>query len=370
VCALFLCCIFLVKFTSFVANGLASSRPDGLIWQHSCVMADSIEMQASAVPSNHEDSLLVGVELPLKAMYYPLGFPMELATNSREVIEAASQSWGLFAKSFDEPPVRISLGVAESGGAQLPPRPRFRSRGHLMSIISNPDNFIVCDFSRGCAFGWVTRRVVAHSAFLRRHFLEAAAWTVIEQLHLAAVHGALIAQGDCGVLLCGETFAGKSTLAYACARAGWTLISDDGTFLRRNRTDCYGVGNPYSLHLRSDAKHLFPELTGRPVTTRPGGKIGMEVPTQELPIRIATGSPIEHVVFLRRSDGAGVHLEKYSSEETMAWLESHAFFGEDHVQAEQRQSYARLLRANVWEMRYRDLNEALHRLERLASAGV
>jgi len=333
-------------------------------------MPDSIEVQASPVPSSHEDSLLAGVELPLQAMYYPYGFPVELSTNSRHVLEAAAQSWRLFSRSFDETPLRVCLGVAESGGAQLPPRPKFRSRGHLMSIISNPENFMVCDFSRGYAFGWVTRRVAVNAAFLRRHFLEAAALTVIEQLHLAAIHGALIARGECGIVLCGATMVGKSTLAYACARAGWTLVSDDGTFLLRNRTDCHGVGNPHSINLRSEAKHLFPELTGRPVTTRPGGKVGIEVATKELPIRIATGSPIRHVVFLRRGDGVGACLGKYPKEEALAWFESHAFYGEDHVREEQRRSYARLLNANVWEMHYRNLNEAVDRLERLASSGV
>src|SRR5579862_8375903 len=101
-------------------------------------MPDSIEIQASPVPSSKEDPLLAGVEMPLQASFYPLGFPLELSTNSRQVIDAAAQSWQLFSRSFDEAPVRISLGVAESGGAQLPPLPKFRSRGHLMSIISNP----------------------------------------------------------------------------------------------------------------------------------------------------------------------------------------------------------------------------------------
>lgn len=51
----------------------------------------------------------------------------------------------------------------------------YRARENLLSIISDPGNFVVCDFDRAFAYGWLTEETVSDSAFLRYYFLEAAA---------------------------------------------------------------------------------------------------------------------------------------------------------------------------------------------------
>jgi hypothetical protein len=58
------------------------------------------------------DSLLANFELPRRARFYPLGFPLELETNSEDVIQAAAEGWGRFAPQFDEAPVRSAWGFS------------------------------------------------------------------------------------------------------------------------------------------------------------------------------------------------------------------------------------------------------------------
>jgi hypothetical protein len=315
------------------------------------------------------DPVLSEFELPQRAVYYPFGFALELQTNSEEVIRAAEQSWGLFTPEFDGTPVRISLGVSENSQSPLPPPPGFRSRGHLMSIVSDAENFVICDFSRGFAFGWVTPAVAANHGFLRYHFLEAAEASLLDQLHLAPIHAALVARNGKGVLLCGESFAGKSTLAYACARAGWTYVSDDGTCLLRDRNDSYGIGNPHVIHFREDAKGLFPELVDRLVTTRTNGKPSLEIFIRELPISLATGSAVHHVVFLNRGESGPARLKHYSKSEFLLWCERCISYGEEDVRAAQRRSYQRLAGVGTWEMDYDDLDSAVKCLEALVACG-
>ncbi len=312
------------------------------------------------------DPLLSEFELSRQATHYPLGFPLELQTNSEDVIQAAAQSWQLFASEFDGNPVRISLGVCGSESL-LPPPPVFRGRGHLMSIISDAENFVICDFRRGFAFGWVTPQVAANHGFFRHHFLEAAGLSILDQLHLAPVHAALVARNGRGVLLCGESFAGKSTLAYACARAGWTYVTDDGTSLVRNRPDCYGIGNPHVIHFREDARRQFPELAGQLVTTRSNGKIGIEIFTRELPITVAAGCTIDQIVLLNRHEPGDALLKRYPKSEFLAWCERCACYGEEHVRAAQRRCYQRLAGAGTWELRYQDLDSAVLCLETLVA---
>jgi len=312
-----------------------------------------------------DDPLLTGVELSKSIRIYPLGFPLELATNSDDVIEASLESWSLFTPTFDEPPIRISLGVAGSGKTRPPAMPAFRSRGHLMSIVSDSANSVVCDLSRGFAFGWVTAATAADRGFLRYHFLDAAILAMTEQLYLAPIHGALITQNGRGVVLCGESFAGKSTLAYACARSGWTFVADDGTALVRNAPGCYGIGNPHVIRFRENSRRFFPELANRIPAPRANGKIGIEVFTRELPISVANGCSIDHVVFLDRRQSGPALLERYSEEKAVEWCSRRAMYGVPQVRAAQTRTYQRLLGASVWEMRYSGLHSAVACLEQL-----
>ena len=311
------------------------------------------------------DSLLANFELPRRARFYPLGFPLDLETNSKDVIQAAAEGWGRFAQQFDETPVRISLGVSEHGEAPLASEPSVVAREHLITSLWDQSNFAVCDMRSGFAFAWVTRRTARDRVFLRYRFLQACGMNMLVQRFLAPVHGAFVARNGRGVLLCGDSFAGKSTLAYACARAGWTYLTDDGTHLIRARQDRYAVANPYHIHFREDAPTLFPELKDREIVVRPNGKIGIEVFTSELPIATAGGCTIDHVVFLNRGQSVRAHVTPYSKDNALAWCEQYISYGEARVRAEQRETLRRLLDASPWEMRYRDLAGAVDCLERL-----
>jgi hypothetical protein len=313
-------------------------------------------------------SFLADFECPIRARFYPLGFPLDLATNSADVILAAKQGWGRFTQRFDETPVRLSLGVSEhEAEMQHPPEPQIFSQEHLITFSWDQFTFVVCDLRSGFACGRMTGNAAADYAFLRYRFLQGPAMTMLVHRFLAPVHGALIARNGVGILLCGDSFAGKSTLAYACARAGWTYITDDGTYLVRSRKDRYAVANPYYTRLREDAPSLFPELNGHTIAMRPNGKIGMEISTTALAINTAEASSIEHVVFLNRGAGARAHLVPHSKEAAMKWCEQHIRYGEAEVRAEQRQTLLRLLDAGLWKMSYSALDDAIACLENLTN---
>jgi serine kinase of HPr protein (carbohydrate metabolism regulator) len=186
--------------------------------------------------------------------------------------------------------------------------------------------------------------------------------TLVVAAHLAPVHGALVTRQGIGIALCGDSVAGKSTLAYACARSGWTLICDDGTFLIRKSTDRFAVGNPYNMRFREDARRLFPELAGRVVGLRPNGAMGIEVNTSELPVSTSTGCSIDHVVFLRRSSSGRARMNRYDRGEVLRWLEKNVRYGPEDLQVAQRRAYRRLLDAGLWELHYLDLQEAMELL--------
>ncbi len=321
--------------------------------------------QAAPAAANNADPVLADFELTKKARFFPLGFPLEIATNSEKVLEAAHKSWNSSTPGFDRPPVRLELGVHSNDPAVLPELPVFRSRQHLLSIVSDAEHFIVCDLDRGFAYGWISNLAASSCPFVQR-LVEASAYSMIDSLYLAPVHGALVALDGRGVLLCGDSFAGKSTLSYACARAGWTFICDDATQLLRERDDRFGIGDPHVINLRPDAPELFPELKCRPTTIRNNGKPGIEVLTgSETGIATAHGAPVHHIVFLNRSGLRHALLEPFPEEEAARWFNRHACFGGAQKRASQVAAYQRLAGAHIWQLSYSGPHEAVARLERL-----
>ncbi len=319
--------------------------------------------ESSFIPSK-ADPVSSGINLPLRRTFFPLGYPLVLETNSHDVMLAAEEGWGASERMFHRDPVRICLGV--SGGDGEPgATPRIRAREHLMSIIADADNSLLCDFERGFGFGWVTPSTAADRAWLRYQYLTPAGISLAQQRAFAPLHGALVTRQGNGVMLCGESCAGKTTLAYACARVGWTYVSDDGTFLVRGRGDRYAIGDSHRIRFRADARELFSELADHVPTVRPNGKLGIEVRTRELGISTAPGWVVDHVVFLNREHCGQASVEPYPQDLAREYWSQYAVLGPARIQVEQRRSHELLSRARLWGMRYSDLGDAISRLEQL-----
>jgi hypothetical protein len=321
-----------------------------------------VHFTANQAPS---DPVLSAFELPLHRTFFPLGYPLALETNSRDVMLAAEEGWGANERMFDYDPVRVCLGAAGSDSASPAPAPVIRAREHLMSIVADAENFMQCDFDRGFAFGWVTRTTAADHAWLRYQFLTPAGLGLAQQRAFAPLHGALVMRQGMGVMLCGDSLAGKSTLAYACARAGWTYVTDDGTFLVRGRDDLYAIGDHHSIRFRTDAPGLFPELAGHVTSVRPNGKFAMELRTRDLGILTAPGCTVDHVVFLQREPRGPASIDRYPEDRALDYWARYNVLGSGHARAAQRRCHELLLRAGLWKMRYSRLDDAVSRLERM-----
>ena len=118
-----------------------------------------------------DDPLLVSTPLPLRAVFYPRGFPLEIHTNSKDVLTAAQESWGMYRQEFFERPVEIRVGVA-GNTAVCSAVPVFRSQRHLLSMVSDSETFGLCDLSKGFGYCWTTPGTAKNRPFFRYHFLE------------------------------------------------------------------------------------------------------------------------------------------------------------------------------------------------------
>jgi hypothetical protein len=316
------------------------------------------------------DPLLYNFELPFEAVYHPLGFSVEIATNSHEVLEGAEESWGDFRKVFSEPPVQLRMGVLEGGSAECPRAPVSRGLRNLVTQIADPENFAVCDMRQGFAFAWLTQATVKNRAYLRYHFLEGTSWHLLRALYLTPVHGACVQLAGRGVLLCGDSGAGKSSLAFACAGKGWTFLSDDSSCLIRCRPGRVITGNPYQMRFDESAIELFPELKDQRVTPRATGERAIELATASMPEIVTTSEcSVDYIVFLNRGEPEPPGLVPFPKNIALQWFEQFLCYGEKEVVCAQKTSLRNLLTAKIFEMRYSDLDSAAKLLEGLVRDG-
>jgi hypothetical protein len=330
------------------------------------MIEDSVTENASPTEMDDFDPHLARVAMPLRQVYFPLGFPLELTTNSEAVIAAADESWGAFTQKLDIPPLQVQIGVRESDAAECPPASTFRALRNILTNIADNENFCINDLRQGFSFAWVTTAAVSRRLYFRYHFLEPVALAHIANRYTAPVHAACVEMAGSGVMLCGESGAGKSSLAFACARAGWTYITDDACYLLTGGRELNMVGNCHSIRLRPSAAALFLEIADKPLTPRAAaGKPSIELQTASLPeINCAATSRIDHVVFLRRRDVDIQELVPFSKEAARRFMRQH-LTGQEEVRQAQLDAIERLLAIDVLELRYSDMTWAINRLERL-----
>ncbi len=308
------------------------------------------------------DPFLRETPLEHRCIYYPLGFPLQLKTNSLEVLNAAEATWGGRPQAFAKPPFELRL-IVDAGEAH-PPNPVYRGQEHLMSIVSDSENFAVCDYTRKFAFCRLNTAAVHDQSFVSYYFLEAIANFALTQLYLTPVHAACVARRGQGVLLSGASGAGKTTLAYFCAKKGWTYVSDNESWLVRSGGRVL-LGNPRRIRFRESAIDLFPELKGQQAAQHPNGKMSIEVSPNGL--ETADQCNVERVVFLARQSGAPTTLHGIRSGEALEHFLSELPVYEDWVREEQQISLNRIAELNPVELRYSDLESAWQALESLVA---
>src|SRR5579884_3052124 len=95
-------------------------------------------------------------QLPLRETFHPHGFPLEIATNSQDVMGAAREGWGAFAKLFAEKPLRLRIAVTEQETRGELRVPLIRAQRHLFAKVGSLNDFLVCDTREGFGFCWLS----------------------------------------------------------------------------------------------------------------------------------------------------------------------------------------------------------------------
>jgi hypothetical protein len=307
-------------------------------------------------------------ELPFQATFYPFGFPAVVRTNSESVLKHYDELWGKFRRQQDTEPLRAEVQVVDSHTTTCPPEPTYRYMQPLMMCVADNHNYSMVDLEC-CQTKIVISRAALRHRLYAQYFILGTAACCVATRYTTPVHAGCVALDGRGVLLCGDSGAGKSSLSYACARAGWTYVSDDGSFLLNGGTRRLVTGDCHKVRFRPSAAELFPEIAGFEITPRAAGKPSIELPTADMThITTAQTTRADFIVFLNRRTSSPPQLVPYRRDVARHFMRQ-TLYGPPELLSAQYRAVERLLTVDVFELRYTDLDWAVDRLQKLVREG-
>lgn len=311
--------------------------------------------------------LLCNMELSICERFFPLGFPVDIYTNRREVLMAAEESFGHRTLCYQSRSLTVHIGVT-MGYPGCPPLPIRHQCEHLYTMVADAQNQAVLDLNSGANFVWLGEGALNAAQYLRQNFLEKVIYLLLGATVVTDIHAACVSKNEKGILLCGNSGAGKSTLAYGCAKEGWTYTSDDTCYLLNEAPRVRVIGHAHRVRFRPQATVVFGELQSWPVVQRMEGKPSMEVPISALPVRnVSAESDVHAVVYLRRNPDATSQLLELPPGSATERI-SEDLFSAGEIRARHKKILQRMSDIPTFELHYRGLGDAIEQLNRLVEA--
>ncbi|MGH7551764.1 MAG: hypothetical protein ACREMQ_01895, partial [Longimicrobiales bacterium] len=222
-------------------------------------MSDEVEFVASGDTLGRDVHTEHAIDAPV------LGIPVRYESNSPTVIAIAESVFGQW-RTLDRTPeliasrsaqIRVMVVDGEEGHEEHAPF-RYHVPDADRVIVTTRGSVGLADGRRREGVIYATPALVRDREHFRYNMLEAVTLAVLSRQDRTPFHAAALMRGDTALLLAAPSGLGKSTLAYAGARAGLKVLAEDLVFLQRRPLRVWGW--PGALHLPADAAAHFPEL--------------------------------------------------------------------------------------------------------------
>lgn len=150
-----------------------------------------------------------------------------------------------------------------------------------------------------------TRAQTREMAILNIEY-DAVDWLLYNSRETVVVHAALLAKNGNGIVVVGPSFSGKSTLATALWREGWSLMSDDLVFIDTLARTASPA--PRRVSLRFESRELVGEPAWGEISNTPScietGKGLFFHPHEVSGVEKERTTPLSAIFFLARLDSA------------------------------------------------------------------
>jgi len=276
--------------------------------------------------------------LPLRADLLVAGAHCALATNSERLVNALSTwAFGDLARSHRTFDLEVLVDPELPHTTEFKTQTHFRGLHHLVFATVGSHEVFAFDLNRRRVTGAVSAVTAQDRDFWVSHWLPITIGVMGTTIGVIPLHSACLDRDGRGLLLAGVSGAGKSTLSVALARCGFSLISDDWTYITherytdsdstgngaRNRLIAHGLSAP--VKLLPDATNHFPELANRTPTMWFNGELAFELRAEEVAhTPVKTISQPEWLFFLERSSAPGCEFHSVTATEVREFFESSA----------------------------------------------
>jgi hypothetical protein len=169
---------------------------------------------------------------------------------------------GLPRHKLSEVPPRIRVRVALAPRARRraqadPPHIEMLSGAGLLCGTTSTSSFAVLSGDHRSALVVVSRDMLRFPYHTRYELIEFAVFTLAARAQgLMPLHGACVGHDGRGLLLFGDSGAGKSTASLYCLLRGMDFLAEDSMFVTPDTMLATGIAN--FLHVRCDSLHSLP----------------------------------------------------------------------------------------------------------------
>jgi hypothetical protein len=242
-----------------------------------------------------------------------LGSRVEFKSNSGELlrlVDAAYQNLPRHRLAARAPDLSITLWLSPpaSGGlaSHQPPPLELVSGAGLIGAATGSSNFLMLAPAEHAAVVVVSPDMLRFPYHTRYELIEFAVFTLAARVQrLVPLHGACVGKRGRGILLLGDSGAGKSTVALQCALAGFDFLTEDAVFVN---SALMATGVPNFFHLRADSlqwvdRAVATMIRRSPVIRRRSGVEKFELDLRKAAFRLSPSLKIAAVAFLTRRRG-------------------------------------------------------------------
>jgi hypothetical protein len=213
--------------------------------------------------------------LAFEASFPVLGVPMRVRSNAEAAIALAADHFGGWlglAEALVDRDCQATLDVVVLPATDDPPPAglSYRRHGPVFLAAAGPVQIaVVLDTRHAVAF--VPRQALDDREWFTAHVCGFGLLAATQRTRVP-LHAAAVVAGTQTLLLAGHSGAGKSTMAYACAAAGFSVLAEDTVFVALDARPVRLWGQASQIWLAADSPRFFPELAGEPVVVRANGK--------------------------------------------------------------------------------------------------
>ena len=302
--------------------------------------------------------------LAFEASFPVLGVPLRVRSNAEEVLDLAAATFDAWRGLPDSLVSRVmhatlDVVVQPASAEPLPPRLEYRRHGPVCLAAGGPVLAAVLTDERE-ALVFVPAQALGAPEWFAAHVCGQALLAVTGRRRVP-LHAAAVVAGDHTLLLTGASGAGKSTMSYACAAAGFSVLAEDTVFVDLSGETPRLWGHAPQLWLAPDGVRFFPELSDAPLVLREDGRTRLRAAAATPWAPTLTTAGRVSVVLLDRSSEEP-SLTSIDGEEAAGFFDEDETAGVDQYADDRPAVTAWLRHQPTWRL---DAGESPHRAARL-----